>query len=683
MAQLNKANTIGSVSLASGGGIEFGNGGALGTGTVTQTGGELFATASETLANPFAWSGNSTIAAAHGTTLTLKGATDIIAPGSTLNFGEAEGDGTIVWDAIVGAIDEPFPAFNVEGGTLKGGDAQFGSVLSGSPIVVAAGATLDLGGDSSTFANLTGAGTLTNSGAAATLFLLAADFSGAISGALSLEASGVVTLSGTNTYTGTTTINSGDGIELGGGGTSGSIGGGAIIDKGTLFIFRSNAITLTNAISGAGGLWQLGSGVTAINTVNTYTGGTKLSAGTLAIGDGHALGTGALAQSGGELLATANETLTNALVLSGATFAAAHGKTLTEKATSYSVLANSTLNFGAPGQDGTVVWDAKGGSIASPLPAINVEAGTLKGVGLTFLLDGDPISVTAGATLDLTGNSTDFAHLTGGGSIIDSGVADTLTLGLANFSGVISGPLSLVATGTVILSGKNTYTGTTTIESGAIFQLGGGGTIGAGAIVDGGTFAIDNDSAVTLVNAISGSGKLEQFGDGVTSINTVNTYTGGTMLSNGTLAIGNGGALGTGTLTQGGGELLATANETLTNALSFSGTSTIAAAHGKTLDEDSSHVTIAANSTLNIGSAGEDGTVVWHSHNNSLSVPFPGVHVQAGTLKAGDGGLSTFLGNAEQTTIDKGASFDLAGFNIEIENLVGGGAVVDSGAAAT
>ena len=107
-----------------------------------------------------------------------------------------------------------------------------------------------------------------------------------------------------------------------------------IVDNGTLFIFRSNAIALTNAISGAGGLWQTGSGVTSINTANTYTGGTKLSAGTLAIGNGGALGAGAVTLSGGELLATANETLTNALSLSGSsTFAAAHGKTLNEMAT--------------------------------------------------------------------------------------------------------------------------------------------------------------------------------------------------------------------------------------------------------------------------------------------------------------------------------------------------------------
>jgi fibronectin-binding autotransporter adhesin len=129
-----------------------------------------------------------------------------------------------------------------------------------------------------------------------------------------------------------------------------------------------------------------------------------LSNGTLAIGNGGALGTGTVTQGGGELLATANETLTNALSLSGtSTLAAAHGKTLTVNASGYSVSGDSTLNFGAPGQDGTVIWDANGGSISSPFPPINVEAGTLKGVGLSFLLDDSPISVAAGATLDLHG----------------------------------------------------------------------------------------------------------------------------------------------------------------------------------------------------------------------------------------------------------------------------------------
>jgi autotransporter-associated beta strand protein len=400
------------------------------------------------------------------------------------------------------------------------------------------------------------------------------------------------------------------------------------------------------------------------------------------------LGTGTVTLDGGELLATANETLKNPFSLSGtSTIAAAHGTTLNETGPA-DIGSNSTLNFGAPGQDGTVVWDPNGSGITSPPPAINVEAGTLKGAGLSFLLGGSRVSVAAGATLDLGGgdDAFEFADLTGGvtggGSVIDSGAAATLILGLTNFAGSISGPLSLDATNTVILSGKNTYTGTTTIESGVIFEPGGRGTAGGGAIIDDGTFAIADDSAVTVANAISGSGKLQQFGDGVASINTANTYTGGTEIL-GTLAIGNGGALGSGTVAL-SGELLATANETLTNALSLTGISTIAAAHGKTLNVDESVLTIAGDSTLNIGSVGEDGTVLWHTSTNGSSITSPllGVHVRAGTLKDGDRALSSLLDDNGQTTIDAGASIDVAGFDNDIVDLVGAGAVINSGAAA-
>jgi fibronectin-binding autotransporter adhesin len=683
LVALNKPNTIGSITLAATGILAVGNGGALGTGTLTQSGGELLATATETLTNVLSLSGNSTIAAAHGTTLTEKASDYSVAGGSTLNFGAPGQDGTVLWAPPGGSITEPSPVINVQAGTLKGADNALNFLL-GAPITVAAGATLDLVGNRPGVTDLTGGGSVIDSGAPTTLTLEAADFSGVISGPLSLEAKGDTVLSGANTYTGTTTIDSGVGFELGVDGTTGSIGGGAIVDRGTLYIFHDNAITLTNAISGAGKLQQFGTGVTSINTANTYTGGTTISAGTLAIGNGGALGTGTLTQSSGELLATANETLTNPLSFSGtSTIAAAHGKTLTEKATSFSVLGDSTLNFGAPGQDGTVIWDPTNGTITLPFPAINVQAGTLKGGSgdLTFLLHDSFIVVAAGATLDLAGNNAEFT-LTGGGSVTDSGAAATLTLDAANFSGVISGPLSLEARSTVILGGNNTYSGATTIDAADAVVLGLGGatgSIGGGAIINAGTLYISRNNAITLTNAISGDGKLEQIGTGVTSINTADTYTGGTSIVAGTLAIGNGGALGTGTVTQTGGELLATANETLTNLLALSGTSTIAAAHGKTLTEKGDY-NVLAGSTLNFGAPGQDGTIIWDAAGGNTTSPFPAINVRAGTLK-GVGLSFPFLDDGP-ISVAAGATLDLTGNSPEFADLTGAGAVIDSDAAA-
>jgi autotransporter-associated beta strand protein len=215
-----------------------------------------------------------------------------------------------------------------------------------------------------------------------------------------------------------------------------------------------------------------------------------------AIGNAGALGTGTVTLDGGELLGTTNETLTNVLALSGtSTIAAAHGTTLTENGDD-NIAGSSTLNFGAPGQDGTIVWEPNGGSEVEPNPDINVEAGTLKGAAAA-LIDDSRVVVAGGATLHLAGRGAEFGDLGGGGSVIDSGAAATLMLDFANFAGSISGPLSLEVTNTVILSGKNTYTGTTTIESGVLFELGGAGTIGGGAIIDG-TFEIVDDSAVTV-----------------------------------------------------------------------------------------------------------------------------------------------------------------------------------------
>jgi hypothetical protein len=80
------------------------------------------------------------------------------------------------------------------------------------------------------------------------------------------------------------------------------------------------------------------------------------------------------------------------------------------------------------------------------------------------------------------------------------------------------------------------------------------------------------------------------------------------------LATGNAGALGTGPIALSGGELLTTTNATIAGMLAFSGPSTIAAAHGITLNENASSCVIGANANINIGSPGEDGTVLWHTN---------------------------------------------------------------------
>ena len=284
------------------------------------------------------------------------------------------------------SITTPF-TFHVVAGTLKAGSSLLAQMINfgAQPTTVDAGATFDLGGFGLSLTNLLGGGAVTDSGAAATLTLAAANFSGAISGPLSLVANGAVVLTGANTYTGTTTINSGDSVQAGVGGATGSIGGGAVSDAGALSIDRNNAVTLANAISGAGVLKQIGTGVTSINTANTYTGGTT----DFGRNARHRQRRCAWNRDGvNDRRRTHRDgdrelSRTRSVFREATTIAAADGTTLTVNPSFTTINANSTLNFGAPGQDGVVIWHAPAFTISTPF-TFNVVAGTLKAVDGTL-----------------------------------------------------------------------------------------------------------------------------------------------------------------------------------------------------------------------------------------------------------------------------------------------------------
>ena len=171
---------------------------------------------------------------------------------------------------------------------------------------------------------------------------------------------------------------------------------------------------------------------------------------------------------------------------------------------------------------------------------------------------------------------------------------------------------------------------------------------------------------------------------GFLSLNEANRI-GAVRITGGVLAFGNTGALGAGTVSMLGGELLATTNETLSNALSFfpAGSSTIAAAHGTTLNETASNIDIGPGATLDFGALGEDGVVIWHARFLEPPFIFLTVNVVAGTLQVADDGFNTIVnqGNAV-VTVDAGATLDLGGFSLATP-LFGGGAVTNSGAATT
>jgi autotransporter-associated beta strand protein len=231
----------------------------------------------------------------------------------------------------------------------------------------------------------------------------------------------------------------------------------------------------------------------------------------------------------------------------------------------------------------------------------------------------------------------------------------TLTVGgddsSTTFSGVISGgdPLIKVGTGTLTLTGANTY-GATFVRNGTLSIGDGGtsGTLGSGdiAIDQSGVLTVNRAGLVEISSNISGNGEFEQIGPGTTVLSGTNTFFfGGTTVSGGTLKLTGGDAISdSGTVfVEGPGTLLVAADER------------IAYLSGDGL--------VRLDAALTISNAGSDTT-------------FSGVISGSGRLlKAGVGsltltGASTYTGG---TTISSGALI------VGGANVLGTGAVALSG----
>jgi hypothetical protein len=218
LLSLNAANSIGGKVNVSGGELDVGVGGALGAAQVSLSGGMLLGTANETINNYVGESGSSTtIAAAHGTTLTMAGGVDFDTDGTLLKFGAAGQDGTIVFQTKGALLATGFVNDQYEfaaGTVVADGTVAFINNANVVVTTIDAGATLDVNQLGFVFRSLNGAGTLTNSGIPTQLTIQSGIFSGTITGQfvvnLGATSGSLITLSGVGSYVGPTNIVAGE-----------------------------------------------------------------------------------------------------------------------------------------------------------------------------------------------------------------------------------------------------------------------------------------------------------------------------------------------------------------------------------------------------------------------------------------------------------------------------------------
>ena len=339
----------------------------------------------------------------------------------------------------------------VNAGTLTLGQAT--DTFAATAPVTVNGGTLALGANSDTLgAVILQAGSITGSTGVLTPASLNVQ-SGTISaiiggtGVLTKSTTGTVTLTGANTYTGTTTIQTGT-LALGNGGTTGSIAAGsAIVNNGTLSFNRSDALTVTNTLSGNGDLIQAGTGTLTLSGTNTtFAGAVTVNSGsTLKLTSTTALGTtntaGTTVTSGGVLQLDTGATPANGtLTLAGTGIA--NGGALVGVATGNNRWAgNITLTA-----DTTVTNNGAGGLALGTTSS----GGNFRGTD-TAQTPVDTFTTSLGAnTLTLNGTGTIYLNgrLTGTGNINVNLGSNTA---IAEYDAYM-----------------NTFTGTTTINRGVL-----------------------------------------------------------------------------------------------------------------------------------------------------------------------------------------------------------------------
>lgn len=418
-----------------------------------------------------------------------------------------------------------------------------------------------------------------------------------VGGSLTKEDSNTLFLTAADTYSGGTTISAGTLALVGAGSlnpvgsltmvagsgstfdisaaagsiTVGDLSGDGLINLGSNNLTVGTATTATlfeGIIQGTGGLNKQGSGSLLLSGANTYTGPTNILAGLLivysnttrtfsspfAISAGATLdleevapttgtynggisgsGTLAINQQGGQGIVA----LTGPMTFTGTT--TVYGGVLQGTTTSLPLAitnnSGATVDFEQTTGTGTYSGIISGaGGVA--INSLTGNSGTVVFSGLNTYSGGSIIynGTLRGAPVNIPGNAQ-----VNTGAILDL----EQTAGSAVFSGNIAGGGSLAInsvggnTGTVIVTGTNTYTGGTTVYNGTLqgtpLNLQGDILVNSGALVDfeQGTGTGTYSGHITglggvVINSVLGN-------TGTIIFAASNSYSGGTLVSGGTL----------------------------------------------------------------------------------------------------------------------------------------------------
>ena len=369
--------------------------------------------------------------------------------------------------------------------------------------------------------------------------------SGSIAGGASLtkSGSGTLTINNTNSFAGPVTINGGV-LVTGGFGPSGTA---TPIGSGTTVNLGAGTLRYTGPSVSSDRAFTLNNAASSIE-VTTAASNLSLTGSVSGAGGLTKLGAGILSLAGGN-------TFAGPTVVSGGTLALAADSSLGAAPASAQAAA-VTLGGGNLQFTGSATLNANRGILLSSSATIDTQANT---VTIPGPISGTvPTFTKAGSgTLALTGANTYSAN-----TVVSGG-----TLQVPGDAGLGTAPGGLVANSLTLTGG-----GTVAVTADTSFAASRGVTLGAG----GGGFS-SGGHAVTLSAPIAGGGPLKLGGGGTYTLNSASTYTGGTVVDPAvtSLTINVGPALGTGPLTfQGPTNFEVDTGDTVPNDITLTATGT-------------------------------------------------------------------------------------------------------------
>jgi fibronectin-binding autotransporter adhesin len=605
--------------------------------------------------------------------------------------------------------------YDFSAGTLTLGD---GGLTQNSSATEIFDILVSLGANSNWATGIAGTGTLAfNQGLAMGANSLQVNsissntISGVLSGTggLTKIGAGTLTLTGSSNFTGATSVNGGT-LAIANGGLLG--GGLVIVGPGSQLI-----VSGSGNVTSAGANYVDVDGSAASPATLTVAGGSiDLNGGIVGFG-----GTGIINQSDGAVLSTSpaqpvilggNATSIGTYNLSGGTF--------------------STPNYLSVGLNGTGVVNQSGGSFSANELLLGYHIGS-RG---TYNFDGGTVTVSViGAspgtsTLNFNGgvlraavDNTDFipgvtaANVRGGGAVIDTN-GHAITIGQALVHSTqggdpeIDGGLIKLGSGTLTLTGANTFTGDVTIRAGTVKAANASflGTKGAVNMQAGGALAFTdsqvglgartyNLSANSVLAPVSG-GTLNYNGSQINGgslgpgahvlgndaiLNDTRTKKGAILTSSGSALLNNVTLGGDTTLTQNAGTNLVSQGEfiaTPLTTLTLGGTVNVTGGYlsgmltipsGGSLRESGGATPLYLDGSrgVTVASGGELRAV--SGSTIELGGLLTNNGTQAGTLNVNPGGIVQGNGTFGTVHVAAGGSFSATG-------TIGGSFVVDSGA---